>query len=93
MAAPVTDGSCRHAFVARSNGSSGAWKSCWSRSRRLRQSGNAAVAMPANEDADATKVAHLARLGGIGVELATVLVREALYRPLPTASRWPPMPA
>jgi transposase len=26
-------------------------------------------------------VGLLARLGGIGVELATVLVREALYRP------------
>ena len=42
---------------------------------------DAAVATPVLEDADATKVAHLARLGSIGVELATVLVREALYRP------------
>ena len=33
------------------------------------------------DDADAGKVALLARLGGIGTELATVLVREALYRP------------
>lgn len=40
-----------------------------------------AVAAPAADDADATKVALLARLGGIGTELATVLVREALYRP------------
>jgi transposase len=41
-----------------------------------------AVAMePAPGDADAAKVSLLARLGGIGVELATVLVREALYRP------------
>ena len=42
---------------------------------------DAAVADPAAEDADAAKVGLLARLGGIGVELATVLVREALYRP------------
>ncbi len=32
-------------------------------------------------DPDAAKVGLLARLGGIGIELATVLVREALYRP------------
>jgi transposase len=42
---------------------------------------DAAVATPAAEDVDAQKVAQLARLGGIGTELATVLVREALYRP------------
>lgn len=42
---------------------------------------DAAVAVPAADDADAAKVALLARLGGIGTELATVLVREALYRP------------
>ena len=41
---------------------------------------DAAVANPAIEDADAEKVTRLARLGGIGTELATVLVREALYR-------------
>ena len=40
-----------------------------------------AVAGSAAEDADAAKVAQLAKLGGIGTELATVLVREALYRP------------
>jgi transposase len=40
-----------------------------------------AVATPAAEDIDAEKVARLAKLGGIGTELATVLVREALYRP------------
>jgi transposase len=40
----------------------------------------AAVAAPAVDDADAAKVALLARLGGIGNELATVLVREGLYR-------------
>jgi transposase len=45
---------------------------------------DAAVATPANEDADAEKVTRLARLGGIGTELATVLVREALYRPFAT---------
>ncbi|WP_253187713.1 transposase, partial [Roseomonas sp. TAS13] len=42
---------------------------------------DAAVAAPATDDADVAKVALLARLGGIGTELATVLVREALYRP------------
>ena len=42
---------------------------------------NTAVAAPAANDADAAKVALLAKLGGIGTELATVLVREALYRP------------
>lgn len=42
---------------------------------------DAAVADPAVTDADAEKVARLARFGGIGTELATVLVREALYRP------------
>ncbi|WP_207541283.1 transposase [Sabulicella rubraurantiaca] len=42
---------------------------------------DAAVAAPAADDADVAKVAMLARLGGIGNELATVLVREALYRP------------
>lgn len=40
-----------------------------------------AVATPATEDIDAEKVERLAKLGGIGTELATVLVREALYRP------------
>ena len=42
---------------------------------------DAAVADPEAGDTDAANVAQLARLGGIGVELATVLVREALYRP------------
>ena len=42
---------------------------------------DAAAAAAAAEDADAGKVALLSRLGGIGTELATVLVREALYRP------------
>jgi transposase len=42
---------------------------------------DAAVAAPAADDAVVAKVALLARLGGIGTELATVLVREALYRP------------
>ena len=42
---------------------------------------DAAATEPAVGDADAAKVALLARLGGIGVELATVLVREALFRP------------
>jgi len=42
---------------------------------------DAAIVEPAPEDRDAAKVGLLARLGGIGVELATVLVREALYRP------------
>ncbi|HEX6011114.1 MAG TPA: IS110 family transposase [Geminicoccaceae bacterium] len=41
---------------------------------------DAAVAAPAVDDADAAKVILLARLGGIGNELATVLVREGLYR-------------
>jgi transposase len=42
---------------------------------------DAAVAAPAVGDTDAASVARLSRLGGIGTELATVLVREALYRP------------
>src|SRR3954447_4181674 len=42
---------------------------------------DAAVAAPTADDADAAMVARLAKLGGIGPELATVLVREALYRP------------
>jgi transposase len=42
---------------------------------------DAAVAAPAVEDVDAEKVARLAQLRGIGTELASVLVREALYRP------------
>jgi len=42
---------------------------------------DAAIAAPAVEDVDAEKVARLAQLGGIGTELASVLVREALYRP------------
>ena len=41
---------------------------------------DAAVAAPTVDDADAAKVALLVRLGGIGNELATVLVREGLYR-------------
>ena len=41
---------------------------------------DAAVAVPAADDADAAKVVQLAKLGGIGTELATVLVREALHR-------------
>jgi transposase len=41
---------------------------------------DAAVAAPAAADVDAAKVALLARLGGIGNELATVLVREGLFR-------------
>jgi transposase len=41
---------------------------------------DAAVAMPAADDADAAKIALLSKLGGIGTELASVLVREALYR-------------
>jgi transposase len=40
-----------------------------------------AVERPAPGDEDAAKVALLAKLGGIGTELATVLVREALHRP------------
>ncbi len=39
---------------------------------------DAAVAAPAPDDVDAAKVAQLSKLGGIGTELATVLVREAL---------------
>jgi len=42
---------------------------------------DAAVAVPAADDADAAMVVQLAKLGGIGPELATVLVCEALYRP------------
>src|SRR5829696_1428400 len=42
---------------------------------------DAAVAVPAADDADAAMVVQLAKPGGIGPELATVLVREALYRP------------
>jgi transposase len=42
---------------------------------------DAAVAAPTADDADAAMVARLAKLGGIGTESATVLVREALYRP------------
>ena len=42
---------------------------------------DAAVAQLMAEDADVEKVALLSKLGGIGTELATVLVREALYRP------------
>lgn len=41
---------------------------------------DATIAKPAADDADAAKVALLSKLGGIGTELATVLVREALYR-------------
>lgn len=41
---------------------------------------DATVAEPAADDADAAKVTLLSKLGGIGTELATVLVREALYR-------------
>lgn len=42
---------------------------------------DAAVAAPTAHDVNAEKVAMLSKLGGIGTELATVLVREALYRP------------
>jgi len=42
---------------------------------------DATIEAPAAEDVDAAKVAQLSKLGGIGPELATVLVREALYRP------------
>ena len=42
---------------------------------------DAAVETPRREDGDAAKIASLAKLGGIGTELATVIVREALYRP------------
>jgi transposase len=42
---------------------------------------DAAVAVPAAGDADAAKIAVLAKLGGIGTELASVLVREGLHRP------------
>jgi transposase len=42
---------------------------------------DAAAMEPVAGDADAAKVTLLAKLGGIGIELATVLVREALYRP------------
>ena len=38
------------------------------------------MAEPAVDDADAAKVVLLAKLGGIGNELATVLVREGLFR-------------
>jgi transposase len=41
---------------------------------------DAAATEPAVGDADAAKVTLLTRLSGIGVELATVLVREALFR-------------
>ncbi len=41
---------------------------------------DATIEAPAAEDVDAAKVAQLSKLGGIGPELATVLVREALYR-------------
>ncbi len=41
---------------------------------------DAAVTAPAADDVDAAMVAQLAKLGGIGTELATVLVREALHR-------------
>lgn len=41
---------------------------------------DAAVGQPAADDADAAMIAQLARLRGIGIELATVLTREALYR-------------
>jgi transposase len=45
---------------------------------------DAAVAQPVPEDADAEKVACLARMGGLGTETATILVREALFRPFAT---------
>jgi transposase len=41
---------------------------------------DASVTEPAADDPDAIKVAQLAKLGGIGTELASVLVREALHR-------------
>ena len=40
-----------------------------------------AVETPRREDGEAAKMALLAKLGGIGTQLATVIVREALYRP------------
>jgi transposase len=45
---------------------------------------DAAVTEPVPEDADAEKVACLARLGGLGTETATILVREALFRSFAT---------
>jgi transposase len=42
---------------------------------------DAAAMEPVAGDTDAAKVTLLAKLGGIGIELATVLVRETLYRP------------
>jgi transposase len=45
---------------------------------------DAAVTQPVPEDGDAEKVACLARLGGLGTETATILVREALFRPFAT---------
>jgi transposase len=42
---------------------------------------DAAVAAPAADDAGAARVMLLSKLGGVGTELATVLVRGALYRP------------
>ena len=48
---------------------------------------DAAASEPAADDVDADKVTLLSKLGGIGTELATVLVREALYRHLPTGAR------
>jgi transposase len=45
---------------------------------------DAAVTEPVPEDADAEKIACLAQLGGLGTETATILVREALFRPFVT---------
>ena len=45
---------------------------------------DAAVTEPVPEDADAEKIACLARLGGLGTETATILVREALFRSFAT---------
>jgi transposase len=45
------------------------------------------MAAPVADDADVAKVVLLARLGGIGTEPATVLVREALYRPFASGDR------
>lgn len=42
------------------------------------------VTKPAADDADAEKMTQLAHLSGIGRELATVLVREGLYRSFAT---------
>lgn len=45
---------------------------------------DAAVTAPVPEDADAEKVAFVARPGGLGTEAATILMHEALFRPFAT---------